>query len=196
MHYKTMPHFDTTDIARFWSKVEQSTPDKCWTWKLTPDNGGYGMFKKQGVAFRAHRIAYFLHYGVDPQQKLVCHHCDNPACCNPHHLFLGTAKDNIQDALSKNRLKPRSGNAHGSKTHPERTARGERVSTAKLTESQVREIRQTYAARLASQDELASRFDVSRRSIGFIISGKNWRHIAEQDGLGSLIDPSRRTHRY
>ena len=62
---------------------------------------GYGRFKVQGIRYEAHRIAYFLHNKKDPKELLVCHSCDNPACCNPKHLWLGTSKDNIQDSVKR-----------------------------------------------------------------------------------------------
>jgi predicted DNA-binding protein (UPF0251 family) len=177
---KPMPSLDKLDIERFWSYVDRSTPDVCWTWKATRFTGGYGQFKAAGRTLRANRVAYFVFYHVDPLDKLVCHSCDNPACCNPHHLFLGNEKDNMQDAKSKGRLRPRTGDRHGLRMRPERAARGERVAGVKLTADQVREIRALYRSS-STQQQLADQFGVDRKSISFIVRGVNWRHIAEED---------------
>lgn len=75
----------------------------CWIWAGKRMQKGYGILAVGRVHYRAHRLSYFLHYGVDPAEKFVCHSCDNPPCVNPDHLWLGTAKDNTSDMLSKRR---------------------------------------------------------------------------------------------
>jgi hypothetical protein len=94
--------FDKRTIERFWSFV--SMGDECWCW--TGSNfRGYGEFWANGKKWKAHRFSYVLHSGNNNIQGLsVCHKCDNPPCINPDHLFLGTHKDNMADALSKGRL--------------------------------------------------------------------------------------------
>lgn len=102
---------------RFWSKVEKAGPDDCWIWKANRHRQGYGFFKLKGGLNRlAHRIAFSLEHGIElnPKQKIL-HSCDNPPCCNPKHLSLGTQKDNVQDMVNKGRY----------------------VGATKLTESQV-----------------------------------------------------------
>ena len=92
---------------RFWAKVDKRGDDECWMWTSTCNWRGYGRFWIGYDRFAAHRIAWGLHYGEPPPADLdVCHHCDNPGCVNPHHLFLGTARDNMQDASRKGRLIP------------------------------------------------------------------------------------------
>lgn len=93
-------------ISRFWLKVDSSRgPYECWPWTGAKDR--YGKIAiwdgKKRSCMLAHRIAYELHYGAIPFGLLVCHHCDNPSCCNPKHLFVGTNKDNSDDCSYKNR---------------------------------------------------------------------------------------------
>lgn len=99
----------------FWTRVDVRGPDDCWNW-TGPTKRGYGHAavnrhrqvpgRTRIKSVRANRVAYELHHGVelDPKQ-LVCHSCDNPSCCNPAHLWLGTNADNIHDMLAKGRAK-------------------------------------------------------------------------------------------
>lgn len=88
--------------SRFWSKVQKT--DDCWLWRATRFPKGYGQIKIKGRRRLAHRVAWELTNGPIPDGLQVCHHCDNPPCVRPDHLFLGTQSDNIQDAVSKGRM--------------------------------------------------------------------------------------------
>ena len=91
------------ELQRFWEKVQKKSGG-CWTWLGAKNNQGYGNFNVGGKFERAHRIAYCLSIGEVPAGLFVLHHCDNPSCVNPKHLFLGTQKDNMQDCLKKGRF--------------------------------------------------------------------------------------------
>jgi hypothetical protein len=91
---------------RFWSRVDKSGgPDACWLW-IGSKAAGYGQFAiSHGVIERCHRLAYFYTHGYDsiPDGMFLCHKCDNPACCNPDHMFVGTPKENTEDCRRKGR---------------------------------------------------------------------------------------------
>src|ERR1035437_9646770 len=88
---KYIPSFSDSDKERFWTKVAlAATPLVCWNWTGRATIKEYGGFSLRGQEYRSPRLAYFLYYKKDPFDLLVLHTCDNPRCCNPNHLFLGT----------------------------------------------------------------------------------------------------------
>ena len=167
-----------TTSERFWKKVDKKSTEKCWLWKSSHMVSGYGAFAYKGVMKNAHRIAWILTNGeIGSSQIHVCHKCDVKLCVNPNHLFLGTAKDNIQDAMTKGRI-----------------AYGERCASSKLTSTQVIKIRSAYDYRPRQHDpitgkfvpkinygltqqELANRYCVDRKSIGNVVNLSTWRSI-------------------
>ncbi len=104
--YKPIPEFTQEAYNSFWSKVAfTAQPNLCWNWTSTirDTKRPYGRFELKGETFSAHRVAYFLHNKVDPKELHALHKCDNPRCCNPAHIFLGTNADNVADKVSKGR---------------------------------------------------------------------------------------------
>jgi len=84
------------------SVVDKET--NCWIWSRSIDSRGYGVAKRNQYTSRgAHRLSYSVFVNEIPQDLLVCHHCDNPKCVNPYHLFVGTNKDNMRDMVEKGR---------------------------------------------------------------------------------------------
>lgn len=88
---------------RFWKKVKKSNISDCWIWSGFKNPHGYGGIEIKGGMALAHRVAWELTYGKVPEELYVLHHCDNPTCVNPSHLFLGTQADNIRDMCLKGR---------------------------------------------------------------------------------------------
>jgi hypothetical protein len=159
---KPIPPISESDKLRFFSQISTiPTEQGCLEWTTGKGNKGYGQFNIGRRPFRAHRIAYFLANGIDPGEQLVLHSCDNLACCNPAHHFLGTALDNARDRDFKGR-----GN----------TPRGGRHGNAKLTETAIREIRERHAAGESHKD-IAMTFSMHRMAISLIISRKSWKHV-------------------
>jgi len=136
-------------------------------------NNGYGRIydpaKKRQV--QAHRFYYEKFIGPIPDGLYVCHHCDNRRCVNPDHLFVGTAKDNTQDAVKKGRLVNNWPNYYG-----------EQSGMAKLTRRDVDEIRQRYATEVTSYTRLAKEYGVHHTTIGNIIRGDCWNQ-----GIGRIV---------
>jgi len=161
--YKPMPNKLTDEqIIHFWSRVDTKTTNECWDWIgcLNRDRG-YGVIKIQQIVYYTHRIAYFLSYKKDPKELLVCHTCDNPSCCNPKHLWLGTMTDDIRDMLTKDR---------GNKV------KGIKHHNAKLTEAQVQQIRKQYASGMSLR-ALAEQYGVIHSTIHRIVTKKLWKHV-------------------
>ena len=143
-----------------WLKLNEQTGCLEWTGTKTPY--GYGRIRISQRAYLAHRVAFIRAHGLIPEGMYVCHQCDNPSCCNPEHLFLGTQTENMADMYKKGR-------------QPNRL--GENNSASKLTDDQVRQIRMMYAEGGISQGALGRQFDVSTVMIGLIVRREKWKHI-------------------
>lgn len=150
---------------RFWSKVQKG--DGCWEWTGRPTKAGYADIRVGGRKVLVHRLSYLLHNGTLDPDLDVLHRCDNRLCVRPDHLFVGTQADNVRDMLNKGR--------HNWQPNSGKRPFGEHHWCAKLTEQQVREIRQTGNA--LTQSGLALQFGVTRATIGKILRGNIWREV-------------------
>ncbi len=94
-------HFSDLQESIF-AEMTEVTEAGCWRWLGWLSNG-YGRAWVAGRQMMMHRASWLLYRGPIPDGMYVCHHCDNPPCCNPDHLFVGTARDNFRDAVAKGR---------------------------------------------------------------------------------------------
>lgn len=144
--------------------------DGCWLWKgARSSQGRYGCLRIAGKTLAAHRHSYELHKGDIPDGMFVCHRCDVPECVNPDHLFLGTAKDNFDDMVTKGR---------GVVTFMQKDEKGAKNGNAKLSEQQVIAIRQARQDG-ATYRMIRERFGIkSNGHVRNIITGKLWGDAA------------------
>lgn len=156
--------FQANNPSAFWDRVIPEPNTGCWLWLGGSVRAGYGHFPLRGRMVLAHRFAWAEAHGPVPPGLFVCHRCDNPPCCNPAHLFLGTARDNMRDKDAKGR--GRYVGAHS-------PLRGERHPRAKLTWEAVASIRERHAAGAAIRG-LARGFGVSQKAIQKIVRGEHW----------------------
>lgn len=141
------------------SRVNIDKKTGCWNWNKSLISGYARISGLRGKESPiASRYVYKYIKGVDPEDKQVCHTCDNPKCVNPDHLFLGTIIDNFQDMKNKGR-----------------SARGERNNKAKLTEHEVKKIKKLKGK--LKRKEIADLFDVSTSTINRVLRGDSWKHI-------------------
>ena len=141
---------------RIEAKVERIPEAGCWIWMGATQVRGYGEILSSNRKLLAHRASYEAFVGPIPKGMYVCHACDNVYCVNPNHLFLGTQKQNMQDMVAKGR-----------------STKGEKNARAKLTEEQVKQIREMSE----SNSFIAKLFHVSTSNIQFIKTKKRWTHV-------------------
>ncbi len=144
---------------QFWSCVAVGKKRECWPFRGV-NAKGYGQFYPKGRRkdgpYQAHRVAYYFSKQIDPKMLEACHTCDNPPCCNPSHLFLGTRKDNMEDCAAKDR------NMHGDRHY------GSRV-----TSTTVRKIRREHKSGVSAK-VLAKRYKLGNNTVHCMLSHKTW----------------------
>lgn len=154
---------------RFWIKVDQAEPDECWPWNRSRRKHGYGQFRvRVGESPQiSSRVAWRLTRGEIPEGLAVCHRCDNPPCCNPNHLFLGTTADNTADMVAKQRH-----------AMADVAAVGELVQRVRrLSDAQIVEARQLREAGL-SYRVIAAQYGVQHTTIMRLVNGTHWKSTA------------------
>ncbi len=144
---------------RFWSKVKRGPG--CWERQASCTSHGYGQIRIDGKKYGAHRVSWEMGHGPIPKEMCVCHTCDNPSCVRPSHLWLGTKKDNTQDARNKKRLR---GNPNG---------KGEEHPGSIVTESDVKRIRKDNR----TQTVIAQEYGIKQSTVSLIKLRKRWKHI-------------------
>jgi len=155
--------YPDTFIRHFWSLVDRSGgPRSCWPWLAAQTNGGYGVISFDGKLLRANRVAWEIEQGRPMPKGLEgAHSCDDPPCCNPAHIEPKTHKQNGEDMERR-----------------KRSASGHRHGMAKLTNSDVLEIKRLWAAGGRSQKAIGAMFGVRDSCISRILNGKRWGGIA------------------
>lgn len=148
--------------ALLMERVETIPFSGCWLWAGKVDGRGYGQVylgggRKRPVLGRVHRLMFEAEFGEIPEGMYVCHRCDVPSCINPDHLFVGSHRDNMQDAARKGRI-----------------AKGELSGKAKLTSDQVAEIRSRHAEGGVTQKILGKEYGVAPRTISNIVNYRRW----------------------
>lgn len=147
-------------IKHFWESVDKKSESDCWNWLLYKNQEGYGRFNWLGKLISTHRIAYYLSTGIDPISMLVLHSCDNPSCCNPGHLFLGTDRDNCHDKINKGRDVKADGGNHWKASISDKDAIAIRAQHREFC------------------DNMAARFGITRDALRSLLLGKTWKKYA------------------
>jgi hypothetical protein len=161
------PRLRKGTIERFWKHVDKLDKSSCWNWAGSKTKAGYGrLYTSSPNKWQyARRIVYELIFGEIGEGLEVCHHCDNPACVNPDHLFLGTHKDNIHDAVAKGRMGDGSGML---KRKPNKGDHHRR-----LTADDVISIRRDFAE--VGRRKLAQRHGITPQMVGLIVNRVCWK---------------------
>ncbi len=152
-HYQRMQLLSLLNLPsqeeRFWDKIVKKSPNECWSWSGATTTKGYGIMRWNGKNKVATRIMWELKKGPIPKGQRVLHECDNPPCCNPRHLFLGTIRENAHDMMRKHR---------------------DNINGKKLVEKDVIAIRSDAG----TNKELSDEFGVCPSHVWRIRTGKCW----------------------
>lgn len=166
--FDIQPRYSGTLEERFHQYYEKDEETGCWFWQNEPDEWGYGTIGIGGEKRKAHRVSFDLLRDeplpdFDPEHQ-VNHTCHNPSCVNPDHLYIGSAKENMDDALEVD--------AWG-----ENRARGSKVGTSKITEDEVAEIKRRCNSG-ETQKAVSEDYDVSHSMVNKIMVGEFWSHVS------------------
>lgn len=153
-----------TVAERILDNIEIDNDTGCWNWQGGKNQRGYGLIQSKdddGIwkSRAVHRVSYELYNGSIPVGLLACHHCDNPSCCNPQHIYIGTQKMNMADMISKGRKNP---------------SRGANHWKAKVSDDEIASIRDnpdTYSS-------IGLQYGISASQVHRIKSRQSWKHIA------------------
>lgn len=153
--------------ARFsWDRIDSSGgPNACWPWRSGLNRWGYGSCQHNGKQVNASRAAFIDVNGEPAAGLVVCHRCDNPACCNPDHLFAATQAENLADCRAKGRAR---GGFQAADAHPR--------ATAKLTTAQVQDVRRRHDAG-ESQSAIARDIGMDSTSISKIVRRLSYGNV-------------------
>lgn len=148
-------------LKNFWSRVDR-VDGECWEWNSGCISTGYGAFWVPPRVQLSHRISWCIHNGEIPDGLHVCHHCDNPPCANPDHLFLGTALDNSRDKHRKGRW---------------RAAKGAEPARARFKNRDVTRIRRLFDSGNSTIADISRMYEAPHNTIRAIALRNSWRHL-------------------
>lgn len=141
---------------RFWKKVQKISDGDCWNWIGAKDQDGYGIYSHNKKTVRTHRLLASVAHGEIGNGRIVMHLCDNPSCCNPAHLVIGSIQENVSDREKKGRRSP---------------PRGEMHRSSKITKAQSLDIRKSSL----TERELAKIYGIGKTQVGDIRRGLYWK---------------------
>jgi len=151
----------------FWSMVAISDPDSCWEWQGCRSKKGYGNLHYTELGEdKSHRVAYRLTNGNIPVGMCILHKCDNRACCNPNHLYVGDNDQNVKDRMARGRAFSQIG-----VNNP----------NVKLTEWDVAMIKRLRASGMSAL-EVSDQYSITRTSVYNICGGRSWKSLSAQGG--------------
>ena len=157
-------------LAIFKMRIAPPDQNGCTVWTRGRDRAGYGSFSVGKAVVFTHRLAWMIANGPIPEGMMICHKCDNPPCCNPDHLFLGTHDDNTDDKVAKGRQ-----------------IRGSDIGNSLLTEEQVLEIRRIYGCGEMGQVALGKKFGVTQANINDIVLRHTWTHLPDDGSYAANL---------
>lgn len=155
---KQHKYYGLTMTERFFKYVNKT--DGCWLWTGKKHRQGYGEMWVKGKPMLTHRISWLIHHGFLPLTGMVLHHCDNPPCVNPEHLYLGDHRQNMDDMMTRDRSNP---------PH----LFGEANPGAKITADIVREIRRSKEP----PRYFVEKYGITRSNVWYIRTYKSWQHV-------------------
>lgn len=170
--WSSIPFTSEERLTAFFDKIVVCESG-CHEFIGATNGDGYGNFWDKGQCKKAHRFAWEAFFGRIPEGVLVRHTCDNPPCCNPDHLVLGTNADNSQDKVARGRMAPTYG-AHN--------------PAAILTDNLAREVIAYWRYTTLTLEAIANKFKISKSHVGNIKDGRTWRHLHQEVTDVAYID--------
>lgn len=162
-------------LERLHSRIARGEPGACWPFTGKCDADGYGLISWKRRSRRATRVLWESLHGSIAPGLVVRHRCDQPGCCNPAHLQLGTPSENVGDAVKRGRMAR--GDRSPRRRYPERFPLGEQVTTSRLDAAKVYAMRAAHVAGEANYRQLALRYGVSPPAARKAVLGLSWRHL-------------------
>lgn len=162
-----------SDEKRIFDKIYYPGNDQdCWPWTGYCNKCGYGKVNLNKVSVPVHRVIWEYYYGLIPSGLIVRHKCDNPPCCNPEHLEIGTQADNIQDMIDRKR---------------DRKAKGSEAGSSKLDEQDIENIiNGIIIGTFVDISDIMTYYNMSRNSIVGILNGEHWKVVTNKFNSNQL----------